>query len=39
MPVAEKIVTAKWICRHCGHRWVARVSDPKQCPLCHKRHP
>ena len=24
-------------CLKCGHKWVPRTSDPKQCPGCQNR--
>jgi len=31
---ADKVGLPVNVCKKCGHRWVSRVENPRQCPKC-----
>jgi len=32
------VKTWKAVCAKCGYEWMARVPEPKQCPMCKQYH-
>ena len=33
--MSKSFIDSIRVCRKCGHTWVARISDVRQCPKCH----
>jgi predicted Zn-ribbon and HTH transcriptional regulator len=31
---ADKVGLPVNVCKRCGHEWVSRVENPRQCPKC-----
>ena len=36
MEIQKELKVTMNKCSLCGHEWIKRVSDPKQCPKCKR---
>jgi hypothetical protein len=34
MTPKQRLAALQLVCNRCGHRWVMRTIEPKQCPAC-----